>query len=175
MKEGNSLIINLFLLYYSALFLTTAFDKIIDFKGSIIDIQNYNILPKFLIKPFIFIMILIHIFLSYNLLFSRMVKFSLILAGITILIYTIAVFINLIKGNKVACGCKGMAGNKIISQETILRNIVLIVGICIIYWFKPEEFRPIFVFYLLVYIEIYILFLLYKEVPILKKNGVSNW
>jgi uncharacterized membrane protein YphA (DoxX/SURF4 family) len=102
--------------------------KVKHFEESIVTIEEYKIIPKFLIKPFAFINITLEILLGLHLYMGLFQEVASFLAILLLTVYITAIMINLIKGRvNISCGCGGILGSKGISWWLVLRNVSFIV------------------------------------------------
>ncbi|MEW6102651.1 MAG: MauE/DoxX family redox-associated membrane protein [bacterium] len=105
------------------LFIYSSIPKIIDPIGFAMSIENYRILPVFLIKPAAF-------FLSFSLLLAGIAliigfwtRIAIILAQILLVIFISALFSTIIRGIDIECGC--FKGAKFKAKATFIFDIIL--------------------------------------------------
>ncbi|WP_440705767.1 MauE/DoxX family redox-associated membrane protein [Heyndrickxia oleronia] len=109
------------------LFITTAFDKIKNWNKHKISISQYKLLPKRFITYFLFLMVVSELMIAILFYFFSVNIFSVSLLTVIILIYTSAVFINLIRGNtEINCGCGSFLENQELNYGIVIRNIFIL-------------------------------------------------
>ncbi|MNC29727.1 Methylamine utilization protein MauE [compost metagenome] len=123
----------------SFMFISGLPEKIIHFKKHIYYISTFEILNKKTIRLFGVVDILLQILAVTLLLFSSN-KFLCVISSIfLLLLYSLAITINLLRGKRdLSCGCGGLVGNHKLSWWLVFRNLVLIL-IVISLLFLPES------------------------------------
>jgi len=112
-------------LFLGLLFVISGISKILDINYTRLSIENFNIIPISWIPFFSYILLSVEILLGLMLIFGIDIKISS-LSIITLLsIFSIAVFINLIRGESFDCGCFQLLFKDKIGVTTILRNFLL--------------------------------------------------
>lgn len=118
-----------FLIFLSALFISSSFSKIRNYEEHKMVVKNYNLLPKRSISMFMFIEVSLELLTGIGLLLTPVQISSIYLAIIMLVIFTIAVAINLLRGRtNISCGCGGIVGNHQLSWKLVFRNLCLIVA-----------------------------------------------
>ncbi|WP_173104712.1 MauE/DoxX family redox-associated membrane protein [Bacillus sp. KH172YL63] len=108
------------------LFLSTAYHKISNYTQHLGIVENYRIIKRKYITPLVIFLIVIELTVSITLLVGLYIKWSLAVSLMLLIVYTLAVSINLNRGrHELSCGCGGIIGNDRISYKTIIRNLVL--------------------------------------------------
>jgi uncharacterized membrane protein YphA (DoxX/SURF4 family) len=126
----------MFRLALSALFIMSSIPKIKDkayFTGVV---SNYRILPSVVAKLFGVIFPYLELLIGLLLLLGLFTNEVLLISYLCILVFTVAMLINLLRGRKqIDCGCFGPKLSQKIGPIGILRNIILImiVNYCYIY------------------------------------------
>lgn len=105
------------------IFIYSSIPKIIDPIGFAMSIENYRILPVFLIKPFAF-------FLSYSLLLVGIVliggfypRITILFAQCLLLLFIISLGSTIIRGIDIECGC--FKGAKLKAKAAFVLDIIL--------------------------------------------------
>lgn len=115
------------MLFFGYMFLTSSFGKIKEFSEHQKIIKAYKILPLGLTKSFAILDIGFEIIVGVALLTLMIPELSTILASSLLLVYSIAIAVNLFRGRTdLDCGCGGIVGDNKISPILVLRNIILI-------------------------------------------------
>lgn len=108
------------------LFLSTGISKILRPTEHLSRINEYKIIPSsYLARIFLVLSALSEIVFSIMLLCKKYGFLSSWVLLCLLSIYTVAILINLYKGNKIQCGCGGFVGDSRLSWKTILRNLTL--------------------------------------------------
>ncbi|KAB2921258.1 MAG: hypothetical protein F9K22_14225 [Bacteroidetes bacterium] len=108
-------------------FMSVAILKIVSFEEFVQAVKNYDLLPTAVLVHFSILIILIELIGGGALVLNICVTFvSRALAG-TLIMFTIAVCFNLIRGTIVDCGCYGSAMSDAIGWRHVLQNVVLCI------------------------------------------------
>lgn len=108
----------------STLFLSAGLSKRNKIFHHQLTVEQYQILPKRLVPIFARVEVWLEILVGIGLLFG--IAHAAIGAGILLLMYSIAIAINLLRGrNHISCGCGGLAGDQVLSWWLVARNILL--------------------------------------------------
>lgn len=90
-------------------------------------VEQYQILPKRFVPLFARAEVWIEILSGVGLLVG--ITHAAYAAGILLLMYTIAIIINLLRGrNHISCGCGGLAGDHTLSWWLVTRNLFFFCG-----------------------------------------------
>ncbi|WP_337983213.1 MauE/DoxX family redox-associated membrane protein [Lysinibacillus sp. C5.1] len=101
-------------------------------------IENYKVLPPSWSSVVGKLDVLVEFCLGILLLLGLFQFLSGLIAGGLLLIYTMAIVINIMRGRKeISCGCGGVLGNHNLSWKLVIRNIIL-VSICILVSLNKE-------------------------------------
>lgn len=119
-------------LLIGVLFFTTAINKLQNISRHISIINSYEILPSQFSKIFLICDCLIQLSICVSLILGWNVFIFSIIACILLLVYTLAIIINLSRKNKINCGCGGLIGDHQISWKMVYRNVLLGIFIVII-------------------------------------------
>lgn len=71
---------------------------------------------------------------AVGMMFNPTKTLSVLTLTILLIAFTIAIGINLARGNRIDCNCFGTLSKKPISEWSIVRNLVLIGGLSIVWW-----------------------------------------
>ncbi|RBP86585.1 methylamine utilization protein MauE [Cytobacillus firmus] len=121
------------------IFLFSSLSKLKNMEAHLIIVKEYKILPLKLVRKFAVIDTSLEIITGICLILGLMLHFSLIMASILLIIYSLAIIINLLRGrSKIDCGCGGLMGSKKLSWKLIIRNILLL-GIVLALYFNYQS------------------------------------
>lgn len=110
------------------LFLFSSLSKINTFSEHIVSIGKYGIIPQKYVKTFAYFGIPTELLTSLFLILGVYQKIFALISLLLLLLYTIAIIINLLRGNKdVTCGCGGILGNHKLTWMLPIRNFVLML------------------------------------------------
>ena len=113
---------------FGYLFLTSALGKIKRFKNHEKIIRAYQIVPYKSTKFFAVLDVSFEVIVGLFLVTSIFLEISIPFASFMLLVYSIAVSINLLRGRKeLDCGCGGIVGDNKISIFLVIRNITFIM------------------------------------------------
>ncbi|HEU4964485.1 MAG TPA: MauE/DoxX family redox-associated membrane protein [Bacilli bacterium] len=109
------------------LFLTAAWSKLSHYEEHLAVLANYNLLPRALVKPFSLLEALAEIVVGLLLLLGLFAFWGELGAMLLLVMYTLAVGINLLRGrSEINCGCGGAVGSHKLSWWLVLRNVGLL-------------------------------------------------
>lgn len=156
------------------LFVATAFDKMKNWQNHHFSISQYKLLPKRLIKYFLLIIIGLELMIAFLFYFFSVNIYSIGLITVTLLIYTSAVVINLIRGNTaINCGCGSLLENKELNYGIVVRNFFIILLSFIPFLYQSPITISFFsrLFFSLCAVNILILIAILKEVRVFIVNS----
>lgn len=108
------------------LFLSTAWSKHKKMAEHIGIVRDYQILPPRLTEPFAKAETYVEFLLGVLLFLGLLQPFAAAGAVMMLLVYTVAIVINLRRGRtEMSCGCGGVAGQHQLSRQLVVRNISL--------------------------------------------------
>lgn len=106
-------------------FIVVSMFKIFSFQSLLQAVQNFGVLPPSLLVHFSIFIVLVELVGGIALVLDVFRKFfSRMLTG-TVVLFTIAILINLIRGNFIDCGCYGSMVATSIGWWHVLHNIIL--------------------------------------------------
>jgi uncharacterized membrane protein YphA (DoxX/SURF4 family) len=115
-------------LYYSS-------SKLISMQAFASAVMSYRLIPAALAQPFALNLVAIEIVLGVLLLFGWYTRMAAAVGGVLMLIFIMAMAINIARGNTdLDCGCSGGHTRQIIGYKTIVRNIAILVSAIFVYW-----------------------------------------
>jgi hypothetical protein len=122
-------------IYLGIIFLFSAGSKIIDIKSFAGGVRAYNIIYNPIIIAFVAASIIsLELIIGISSLFSLQLSIVIFFMITMLLIFNLAMVINLAKGNIIRCSCHGAKGNSTISWGSVCRNTMLIMmGILVAY------------------------------------------
>lgn len=131
----------LFSLYLKLLigfiFITSSFSKWRGFQEHIGVISDYRILPSKYSVIVARIDLILETLIACLLITGVWIDKVSIMAITLIGIYTLAIIINLFRGRyEISCGCGGVVGNHKLSWKLVIRNMIIILGLMIVYKFS---------------------------------------
>ncbi|WP_229168243.1 MauE/DoxX family redox-associated membrane protein [Bacillus cereus] len=110
----------------ATLFISTGIDKIKKFSIHQLIIKEFRIIPKNQIRLFTILEIFAEIFIGICLFIGLFHTFTLICAVLLLLVYSVAILVNLLRGRKeISCGCGGVLGNHKLSWTLVVRNLFI--------------------------------------------------
>ena len=92
-------------IFIGTVFIWASYGKILDPSGFAAIIQNYKILPIWLINPIAIILPWIEILCGLFLVTGFLVKGSILIINLLLLIFAAAIIINIYRGIDINCGC----------------------------------------------------------------------
>lgn len=115
---------------FALLFVTTFISKIIHWKEHKQTMASYKILPAKVISISLLFFLINEAVIAFSALLVGWRPFNGILATILLLIYTLAIGINLLRGRRdLACGCGGVLENERLHYGLVVRNLLLITAV----------------------------------------------
>ena len=112
------------------IFIYSGIIKIIDTSGFSNSIYNYKLLPDFLINLLAIILPWIELITGLLLLLGITIKENALIINTLLIIFILAIIINLFRGLDINCGCFGTGnGTKIGITKIIENSILLCMGI----------------------------------------------
>ena len=130
-------LLNFFVWFISIIFLLTSLDKIIHWGQHIDAMERYSIIRMPYIKIFLFLFTLGELYVSITLIFNRATISNTVIFFVLIIIYTLAVAINLIRGNNsISCGCGSVLENDRLSVSLVYRNFMFMVVFGLLFHFR---------------------------------------
>ncbi|MEW6007671.1 MAG: MauE/DoxX family redox-associated membrane protein [bacterium] len=105
------------------LFIYSSIPKIIDPIGFAMSIENYRILPVFLIKPSAFFLSFSLLLIGIALIAGFWTRIAIVLAQVFLLVFIIALFSTIIRGIDIECGC--FKGAKLKAKAIFVLDIIL--------------------------------------------------
>jgi uncharacterized membrane protein YphA (DoxX/SURF4 family) len=99
------------------------FRDLVEFRSTL---ENYQVLPMFLLSLFVYLVPILELLTGFALLVPVTSEFAAVSAGVLLFMYLFAIGINLVKGRRaIDCGCGGTGQKQNISEWLLLRNGVL--------------------------------------------------
>ncbi|MFC4768170.1 MauE/DoxX family redox-associated membrane protein [Effusibacillus consociatus] len=121
----------------STLFLTTSWSKFLRIDEHIIIVEEYRILPTPFVRAYAWFEVLMEMAIGILLLFGFLQKEATIAAVLLLIMYNVAISVNLLRGrNEISCGCGGLVGDHRLSWSIVLRNFGLMILCWWIYQFN---------------------------------------
>ncbi|WP_370296304.1 MauE/DoxX family redox-associated membrane protein [Rossellomorea marisflavi] len=115
------------------IFIFSTASKLLDFKGHKDSIRFYRLIPSILIAPILTILIFLEAFAALLILFNLYRFLGVSILAVLLSIYTIAILINLVRGNSdINCGCGGVIGEHKLSFKLVFRNLILLFVIMLV-------------------------------------------
>lgn len=99
-------------------------------------VDSYQLLPKFALRPFAFVLPLAEITLGTLIGLGFYTKVTSLLIMCFLSLFAIAITINILRGKSIPCGCFGKSHNSRIGWNILLRDLVLFLVIVFIYSFN---------------------------------------
>ncbi|HDX9638574.1 TPA: MauE/DoxX family redox-associated membrane protein [Bacillus mobilis] len=129
-----NLIINITCFIFGYIFITSSLYKLLRFEQHYAIVYSYNVVPESTNRLFAWFDSVVELVIGLCLLIGLLLKINLIFAILLLLMYTIAITINLFRGRtNIDCGCGGVVGNGKISKKLVFRNVIMIISIFILW------------------------------------------
>lgn len=129
------LFLTFLLLGFSYMFLSSSFDKMINFKMHITTIQAYQVVPINRAKIFAFIDMSIELVVGISFLIFIGLPYSLLVGTMLLVVYSGVIVLNLLKGRvDLDCGCGGIVGETKISYKLVIRNLSLGLVLVVLFY-----------------------------------------
>ncbi|MBU1023354.1 DoxX family membrane protein [bacterium] len=138
-REFISLVIRLLI---GLMFIFASYEKIIKPEGFLKAVVEYNILPDQIAPFFAVVLPWIEMVVGVFLVLGLFIRASGLIIFILMLIFELAIIINLVQGNKLDCGCglplDFLGVSDKITWLTVLRDMIFVVMAAeIAFWSKP--------------------------------------
>ncbi len=109
------------------IFIYAGMVKIIDPAGFAESILNYRLTPIFLVNIFAIVIPWIEVLVGVFLIFGISSKESSFIIGSLLIIFNIMIFISVIRGLDIECGCFGTNDSQTVGIQKLLENFVLLL------------------------------------------------
>jgi len=109
------------------LFILSALQKFKSLETFALSIDAYQIFPSFLVNLITIIIPWLELFIGTGLLFKYKLQSNLIFYLFMMISFTILVFIAMIKGLDIDCGCFGESSTKVGVQK-VAENMIIVLG-----------------------------------------------
>ena len=130
---NNKYLLFLFRIVLAMIFIYAGMEKISDTNGFSISINNYKILPLFLVNIFAITLPWLELTTGILLLFGIKVKENSFIISVLLIIFIIVISISLIRGLNIDCGCFGtVSGTKIGVYKIVEDLVLLLLGVILI-------------------------------------------
>ena len=127
---SNQYLLILFRTILGLVFIYSGIVKIIDTSGFSDSIYNYKLMPDLLINYLAIVLPWIELITGLLLIFGITIKESALIINSLLIVFIIAIVINLFRGLDINCGCFGTGnGTKIGLAKLIENSILLFMGI----------------------------------------------
>ncbi|MFL0364658.1 MauE/DoxX family redox-associated membrane protein [Pseudobacillus sp. 179-B 2D1 NHS] len=117
------LLATFFQIFLAIIFFTSGVEKLLNFKSHLRNTAMYKIIPQRITPFFLKIDIFFQLLISVLLLFGYYLKLALLLSFLFLVVYTVAIIVNLLRDRKISCSCGGILGNHEISRKLVFRNL----------------------------------------------------
>ncbi|WP_313891180.1 MauE/DoxX family redox-associated membrane protein [Psychrobacillus sp.] len=108
------------------IFFSSAISKFSNMIEHIVVVRKYQILPPKAVKYFAYLDATIELIASLLILFGYRIELASLVILALVIVYTIAIIVNLIRGNRnMSCGCGGIIGDHNLSWLLPIRNILI--------------------------------------------------
>jgi len=156
-------------IFFTTLFARAAWHKLSQRPSFQAELSAYKLLPDSLIRPAVYALASAEIFCILGLLFSNT---AIVVAMTLLLIYAVAMAVNLWRGNRyIDCGCGGwLSPRKTLSWALVLRNLLLalLASICLFLPLPADLSSSNLLFALLI---AFTLWLLYETIEQMMSNA----
>lgn len=141
---SNQYLLLLFRIILGLLFIYSGIIKIIDISGFSTSIYNYKLLPDLLINFLAIIIPWIELTAGLLLILGVSIKENAFIINTLLVIFMIAIIINLFRGLDINCGCFGTGNETKIGFTKLIENIILfLMGILLMFFDSKELFTPL--------------------------------
>lgn len=120
-------------------FIFAGMEKIIDPAAFSDAIANYKLLPYFSINFFAIVLPWIEIAAGFLLIFDKYVKENAFIFSSLLLVFTVMIFIAVLRGLDIECGCFGTIDAQKVGIGKILENIGLLILGVYVYLFSDDS------------------------------------
>lgn len=107
------------------LFTVAGLVKLLAIEEFSLEIEQYEILPVLLSAPFAVCLSLVESGAGLGVFLGLRTRASAYTIAILSGLFTVALGVNLLRGNLISCGCFGILGKNTISTASILRNVLI--------------------------------------------------
>lgn len=117
-------------LIIGTLFIYSGLNKIMNIDKFNMIVENYNLLPRLAVRIFSSVIPYVEFILGSFIFLGLLVKVSSILICVNLLIFTIAIIINIIRDIRFSCGCFSLSlepGTRSDYMIWLFRDLVLII------------------------------------------------
>jgi len=140
-KFLNNPYLNLvFRIVLGLIFLIAATSKIADMEGFAKEIGNYQIVPEIFENLMAITIPWIELVCAIFIISGIRIKSSVLIIGVLIIIFNVAIFIAIIKGLNINCGCHTQVMAEKIGWQKILENTGLLLMAVVLYFNKNTKF-----------------------------------
>lgn len=124
---SNQYLLFLFRVILGLIFIYSGIIKIIDTQGFSNSIYNYKLLPDLLINFLAVILPWIELITGLLLLLGITIKENALIINALLIIFIIAIIINLFRGLDINCGCFGTGNGTKIGLTKLIENFLLLI------------------------------------------------
>jgi hypothetical protein len=129
----------------SLVFLSAAVGKLRHFTAFQGVVANYRVLPEYLAVPAAYLLPPVEALLGAMLLFNRGSPWAELIAGALLLVFALAMGVNLLRGRAhIDCGCFQSAFKQTLNWKLVGRNVLLAALLAISALVLPSETRELF-------------------------------
>lgn len=112
------------------LFLSSAISKLNSMTEHIVTVRKYKIIPSRMVRFFSYFETIVELIASILIIIGYKVELAGFIILALLVSYTVAVIINLFRGNtNISCGCGGVVGNHKLSWYLPVRNVFFSIGV----------------------------------------------
>ena len=117
-----------FRLIVGGIFVIASYHKILDTPAFAVTVEGYDILPDFLVTPFSYALAYAELIFGLMLIVGYKTRFASVMMIVMLVVFIIAIGINMARGEEEACGCFGVEeGGTELGWKTIIRDIIFLV------------------------------------------------
>ena len=117
----------------SVIFGVAGVAKLLDLRGTREAVTNFGVPPSFA-KAVGFILPLTEIGIALGLLFAKSARLSAVAASALLMIFVVAIAVNLLRGRAPECHCFGQLYSRPLGWPTLARNLVFAVCSLFVFW-----------------------------------------
>ncbi|NOK57979.1 MAG: hypothetical protein GFH27_549287n283 [Chloroflexi bacterium AL-W] len=123
--HASDIIVFVLQLYLGFFFLLSALGKLLNLNRFIEGAINYRILPDSVMNVFALALPVVEILISISFIVGFILPITNLFVILLLLIFNLAVLVNLRRGRQISCSCYGLSDSETVSWGTISRNIFL--------------------------------------------------
>ncbi len=134
--EVKKFLFEIIRIFLAFLFILSSLEKFRSLENFALSVDAYQIFPSILVNLITLIIPWLELFVAFGLLFKYKLKANLILYLTLMISFTILVFIAMIKGLDIECGCFGESSTKVGTIKVVENFIIILLNLILLKFFK---------------------------------------